>query len=226
MMCDGLVFVRTCSSGVCPRSLLGHWLNWAAAAQSGATGEQRTGTGNLRHSLICNWHAGVVSFKPNWSKRHLASLISIPISPSEEWLNIKDGRQTRVLILALPFFSFFLYAESVGERLWCRYQRLFTADWFWKLGINRYINIFIQHFSACFRVSQHTTDWVRRVYVKAVMRHTWAAPGLPHGIHRKDVHHNGPCVCETVSKQRRSKEWPRGTERCTTLIEIAFKPVW
>lgn len=109
MMCDGLVFVWTCSSGVCPRSLLRRWLNWAVAAQSGATGEQRTGTGDLRHSLIRNWHAGVVPFKPNWSKRHLASLISIPISPSEEWLNIKDGRRTRVLILALPFFPFFLH---------------------------------------------------------------------------------------------------------------------
>lgn len=231
MMCDGLVFVRMCSSGACLRVLLRRWLNWAAAEQSGATGERRAGMGDSRRSLIHNWCAGVVSFKPNWPKRHLATLTGIPISPSTGWLYIKDRHWTWVLILALPCsFLLFLFIQRV-----CHWQALMSLSEVVSckltLGADdkqiyaRFL-FFFNPTCPCFPVSEHTTVSVSRVQVKAAMGHMWAALGLPHGIHRKDVHHNGPCVCETVSKQkRRSRELLRGTERCTTVIEIAFIPL-
>lgn len=139
------MFVRTCSSGVCPCALLRRWLNWASVTQSWATGEHCTGMDDLQHSLIHNWHAGVVSFKPKWFKRHLASLISIPISPPEEWLNIKDGRRTRVPILALPFFSFLSYTESVSDWIWCRESKIVYYRLILEADNKRYIYIFIHH---------------------------------------------------------------------------------
>lgn len=101
--------------------------------------------------------------------------------------------------------------KSVSDKLWCRSRRLFAVNWLSMWTIKRSTSTFTQHVSATGfpNIKQFELDGLD-VHVKAVMRHTWAAPELPHGIHRKDVHHNGPCVCETANREKGAENGSKG----------------
>lgn len=76
-------------------------------------------------------------------------------------------------------------------------RNCFSAEWKKKKAVSPFFfQLFSKHNNFQVDVSRLKQRWK-----------TWELHRGPASwyIHRKDVHHNGPCICETVSKQRRSR---------------------